>query len=84
MIRCLKSHTILLRSVICIYICRLLGGVVVVVQSVPITTVNSNSAHAEVYSTQHYVIKFVSDLRKVGGFLQVLQFPPPTKLTAMI
>ena len=33
---------------------------------------------------QHYVIKFVSDLRQVGGFLRVLQFPPPIKLTAMI
>jgi hypothetical protein len=26
---------------------------------------------------QHYEIKFVSDLRQVGGFLRVLQFPPP-------
>ena len=26
---------------------------------------------------QHYVIKFVSDLRQVGGFLRVLRFPPP-------
>jgi hypothetical protein len=33
---------------------------------------------------QHYVIKFVSDLRQVGGFLRVLQFPPPIKLTATI
>ena len=33
---------------------------------------------------QHYVIKFVSDLRQVGGFLRVLQFPQPIKLTAMI
>ena len=24
--------------------------------------------HDEVYSIQHYVIKFVSDLRQVGGF----------------
>ena len=31
---------------------------------------------------QHYVIKFVSDLRQVGGFLWVLRFPPPIKLTA--
>ena len=30
---------------------------------------------------QHYVIKFVSDLWQVCGFLRVLQFPPPTKLT---
>jgi hypothetical protein len=27
---------------------------------------------------------FVSDLRKVGGFLQVLRFPPPIKLTTTI
>ena len=54
------------------------------VQSVPITTkvVSSNPVHSEVYSIQHFVIKFVSDLREVGGFLRVLQFPPPIKLTA--
>ena len=28
----------------------------------------------------HYVIKFVSDLLQVGGFLRVLQFPPPKKI----
>jgi hypothetical protein len=28
---------------------------------------------------QHYVIKFVSDLRHVGGFLQVLRFSPINK-----
>jgi len=51
-------------------------------QSVPITTslVSLNHAHGEVYSIQHYVIKFVSHLWQVGGFLQ---FPPPIKLTAM-
>jgi hypothetical protein len=55
-------------------------------QTVPITTnaVSSNSAHVTVYSIQHYVIKFVSDLRQIIGFFQVFQFPPPTKLTAMI
>ena len=39
-------------------------------QSVPITTkvVSSNPVHGEVYSIQHYVIKFVSDLRQVSGF----------------
>jgi hypothetical protein len=26
---------------------------------------------------QHYMIKFVIDLRKVGGFLRILPFPPP-------
>jgi len=33
---------------------------------------------------QHYVIKFVSDLRQFGGLLRVLWFPPPIKLTATI
>ena len=27
-----------------------------------------NPVHGEVYSTQHYVIKFVSDMRQVGVF----------------
>jgi hypothetical protein len=30
------------------------------------------------------VIKLVSDLRQVSGFLRVLRFPPPIKLTATI
>jgi hypothetical protein len=52
----------------------------------PINTsvVRSNLANDEVYSIQHYVIYFVSDLRQVGGFLRVLQIPPPIKLTATI
>jgi hypothetical protein len=45
-------------------------------QSVPITTniVSSNPTHGEVYSMQHYVIKFVSDLRQVGGLLCKIGF----------
>ena len=46
------------------------------VQSVPMTT---NELDAIVN-----VIKFVSDLRQVSGFLRVLRFPPPIKLTATI
>ena len=54
-------------------------------QSVPITTnVSSIPAHGEVYSIQHYVAQFVSDLRKVSGFLRVLQFSPPIILTTTI
>jgi hypothetical protein len=30
------------------------------------------------------VIKFVSDFWQVGGFLQVLKFPLPIKLTVII
>ena len=49
-------------------------------QSVPITTkvVSLNPTHGKVYEIQHYVIKFVSDLQQVSGFLW---FPPPIKLT---
>jgi hypothetical protein len=45
-------------------------------QSASITTniVNSNPAHGEVYLIQH----------SVSGFLRVLQFLPPIKLTATI
>ena len=59
------------------------GDRIVPVQSVPITTkvVSSNPAHGEVYLTQHYVIKFISDLRHVCGFLQVLRSPSLRKLT---
>ena len=55
-------------------------------QSVTITTkdVRSNPAHGEVYSIQHYVPKFVNDLRQVSGFLSVLRFPLLMKLTATI
>ena len=50
----------------------------------PITTniVRSNPVHGEVYSIQHYVIKFISDLRQVDGFLWVLRLPLPIKLTS--
>jgi hypothetical protein len=53
---------------------------------VPMATkvVSFNSAHGEVYSIQNYVIKFDSDLQQVGGFLRVLRFPSPIKLTATI
>ena len=39
----------------------------------PITTkvVSSNPVQYEVYSIQHYVMKFVSDLWQVGGFLDL-------------
>ena len=49
-------------------------------QSIPITikVVSSNPAEGEVYSIPHYVIKFVSNLQQVDGFLRVFRFPPPT------
>ena len=49
--------------------------------SIITTNVSLNHVNVEVYLIQHYVIKCVSDLRQVGGFLRVLLFPLPIKLT---
>jgi len=50
------------------------------IQSVPIyitTNTESEPRSGNEYSKYHYyMIKFVSDLRQIGGFLQVLRFPP--------
>jgi hypothetical protein len=53
-------------------------------QSVPINidVVSSNLDQGEVL--EHYLIKFVSGLKQVGGFLRDLRFPPPIKLTVTI
>jgi hypothetical protein len=53
------------------------------VQSAPITTkaMSLNPVHGEAHSIQNYVIKFVSDLGQVGGFLKLLQFSTPITLT---
>ena len=62
---------------------RITCGLIVVrislVLSMLITTkvVRLNPSHGEVYSIKHYVIKFVSGLRQVGGSFRVLLFPPP-------
>ena len=44
----------------------------------------SNPFHGKVYLIQHYVIKFVCDLRQVGSFPRVLRFSSTIKLTAKI
>jgi len=61
-------------------------GLQLPVQLVPITTkvVCSNLVYGEEYSNQHYVIKFVSDVRQDSGFLRVLRFHPLIKLTSTI
>ena len=65
---------------------RMVVGFTTTVRLVPITTkvVSSNPVHCEVYLIQHYVIKLVSNLRQASGFLWLLQFPPPVKLTTTI
>jgi len=42
------------------------------------------SQSGEVYSIQHYVINFVSDLQQVSGSLRVLRFQQPIRLTTNI
>jgi len=51
------------------------------VQWVPNTTnvVSLNPPHGKVYSVQHYVIKFVSDLRQVIGFFTGTAVSSPKK-----
>jgi hypothetical protein len=46
--------------------------------------VSSNPTDGKVHSIQHYVIKFVSDLLYIDGFLRVLRFPSPIKMAATI
>jgi hypothetical protein len=48
--------------------------------------VSLNPTDGEVYNymIQHYLIKFVSNLWQVGGFLRVLRFPPLIKRTATV
>jgi hypothetical protein len=52
--------------------------------SMPITTNVVSSDHGEVYSIQHYVIKFVSDLWQVSGFLRVLWCPDHHDITEIL
>ena len=46
--------------------------------------VSSNPADVKTYSMQQYVIKFVNGLEQVGGFLWLLRFPIPVKLTEIL
>ena len=41
---------------------------------------SSNPVNDVVYSMQHHVIQFVSDLWQVDGFLRLLRFSPPVKI----
>ena len=66
------------------YMTSLLNIILITLMSITIKVVSSNRAHGEVYWIQHYVIKFVSDLRQFGVFHRILQFAPPIKLTATI
>ena len=96
LIRLLSAQFHLLIAVIKIQIPTILGGHHShdhMVFGFPITCAISAYHHqccelearsGEVYLIQYYVMKFVSDLRQVSGFLWVLRFPIPIKLTATI
>lgn len=45
-----------------------------------VVLVSSNLVHGQVYPMQHYVRKFVSDLKQVDGFLLVTPFPSSTNI----
>jgi hypothetical protein len=45
---------------------------------------NHYTTDAVLNGVQHYVKKFVRDLRQVGGFLRELRFSPPIKQTNTI
>jgi hypothetical protein len=45
---------------------------------------NVSSVVYTVLTTYNALFKFVSDFRQVSGFLLVLRFSPPIKLTATI
>ena len=45
---------------------------------------NSHNFYFIIYEEFEYTKGVTSDLRQVGGFLRVLRFPPPIKLTATI
>ena len=75
------SYSNVLLKIVFLWSCKkVLNTIWAYVISVPITTnvVSLNPTHGEVYSIQHYVIKFVCDLRRGQWF-----FSTPIKLTAI-
>jgi hypothetical protein len=57
-----NSHLLMASSANCFHFCST-------------KVMGSNPVHVKVYTIQHYVIKFVSDLRQVGIFIRLLRFP---------
>jgi hypothetical protein len=49
--------------------------------SISTKVVSSNPVHGDVFSIQHYVIMFVSDLRQVGGFSPGIPVSSTNKIT---
>jgi hypothetical protein len=55
-----------------------------IIDILPIWTKRKLTVCGEVYSMQHYVIKFVRDLQQVSDVPRILRVSPPIKLTATI
>jgi hypothetical protein len=74
------------RAIMVVIVWLMVRYLLLPIQLVPITIYMGEFEFRsdEVYSMQYYVIKFVSDLLQVSSFLQVLQLPPPVKLTATL
>ena len=66
----LRTHVqkLLTKSRSCLGRDRMEAGIITT-YAITKVNVSLNPVHSKVYSIQHYVIKFVSDLRLVGGFL---------------
>jgi hypothetical protein len=58
--------------------------IIIVLQKCDKVMDSSNPTHGEVYLMQHYVVKCISALRQVSGFLWEFRFPLPIKLTALV
>ena len=58
---------------------RMAVGFTTIYATTKVVSLNLTSCEVYSYNITMYVIKFVSDLWQVGGFLQELRFtPPPT------
>jgi len=73
----LQNNELVYISIHLLY-CRGRHGLMVVgftttcaISAIATKVVSSNPIHGDVYSIQHDVIKFVSNLQQIGGFLQV-------------
>ena len=55
-----------------------------IIDILPLSTKRTITVRGDVYSMQHYVIKFVRDLQQVSDVPRIPRVSPPIKLTATI
>jgi hypothetical protein len=56
--------------------------VFITICAITINALSSNPVNGKVYSIQHYVIKFASNLLQASGFHRAPLFSPPIKIVA--